>query len=77
MEESSVQSRLRVMASVESSAEEKSLFLPGKAMAVTGRSWWRRVPRERLAGLEVVEIVAEREAGWLLLEAGGGEVEML
>ena len=78
MDESRVQSRVRVMARVESSAEEKSLVFDGKARAVMGRSWCRRVPRLRLAGLDEVEMVEEREVGWVLLGVDvGGEVEML
>lgn len=77
MEERRVQSRVRVMASVESSAEEKSLVLLGKARAVTGRSWWISVPRLRLAEFEELEMVEDMEAAVLLEWVVGGAVEML
>ena len=71
-----VQSLVREMAMVLSSAAENSLPLAGKSKRVMARSWWVKLPKERLRGFSTTTFVAsEGSEGWPL--ALGGTVETL
>jgi hypothetical protein len=76
IEERAVQSRVREMAIVLSSAEEKSLPFAGKCRRVMARSWWRREPKDLLEGFSEIEVCAI-EGSFLEALLTGGAVEMV
>lgn len=74
MVDKGVQSRVRMMAMVESSEEERSFERVGKWRDVRLEEWWRREPSSLFEGLEdvgVVERVGRRD-GLEWEEFGGG-----
>lgn len=76
MDERTVQSRVREMAMVLSSAALKSLDFVGKCRRVMGRSWWFRLPSERFRGFSAV-IVLSKVGTADLAVFGAGAVERL
>ena len=76
IDESAVQSRVREMAIVLSSAEEKSLPFAGKCSWVMARSWWRSEPNDLFEGFSEIDVCA-REGSFLLALLTGGAVEMV
>ena len=78
MEERTVQSRVREMAIVASSAELKSFDFAGKRSLVIARSWWIRLPSERFRGFSAVVVPMSVGRDGLLPELGAsGAVERL
>jgi len=76
MVDRTVQSRVREIATVLSSAAEKSLPFVGKCSLVTAREWWSRVPSSRFLGFSTMAVL--ERAGTLCRDfVPGGVADML